>query len=124
MKRDTKIIAGGLLLAVLAALIFSVPPVTGQNENDIHPELSEQEMLVACSDCHREETPDIEKEWYNSLHGIAMVKCYQCHGTFETFVVSPGKDNCATCHLDMLEKCSKDKACWECHVPHSFKAEE
>ena len=124
MEQEMKIIFAGLIMMILAGLILSVPPVTSKNENDVHPELSEQEMLVACADCHRENTPDLEKEWYDSVHGIAMVKCYQCHGTFETFVVSPGKDNCATCHLDMLEKCSKDKACWECHVPHSFKAEK
>ena len=125
MKQDKKIITGGLILAVLAILIFSVPPVTGQNENDTHPELSEQEMLIACADCHRETTPDLEKEWFDSVHGIGMVKCYQCHGTFETFKISPAKADCATCHLDMLDKeGAKDKACWECHVPHSFKAEE
>ncbi len=112
------------MLAILTVLIFSVPPVTGQNDKDTHPDLSEQEMLIACSDCHRENTPDIEKEWFDSLHGIAMVKCYQCHGTFETFKVTPSKADCATCHQDMLEKCSQDKACWECHVPHSFKAEK
>ena len=124
MKQDKMIITGGLLLAVLAALIFLVQPVTGQNNKDSHPELSEQEMLIACVDCHRENTPDIEKEWYDSVHGIAMVKCYQCHGTFETFQVSPTKEDCATCHKDMLGKeGAKDKACWECHVPHSFKAE-
>lgn len=124
MKQEKKIITGGLILAALALLIFSVPPVTGQNEKDTHPELSEQEMYIACADCHRENTPDIEKEWFDSVHGIAMVKCYQCHGTFETFKVTPTKADCATCHADMLEKCSQEKACWECHVPHSFKAEK
>ncbi len=124
MKQEKKIISAGLILAVLAVLIFSVPPVTGQNEKDVHPEPSEQEMLIACSDCHREDTPDIEKEWFDSLHGIAMVKCYQCHGTYETFKMTPDKADCATCHKDMLEKCSQEKECWECHVPHSFKAEK
>ena len=77
VKQEKKIITGGLILAILALLIFSVPPVIGQNEKDTYPELSEQEMLIACADCHREATPDIEKEWFDSVHGIAMVKCYQ-----------------------------------------------
>lgn len=125
MKQEKKIITGGLILAILAILIFSVPPVTGQNEKEAHPELSEQEMLIACADCHRESTPEIEKEWFDSVHGIAMVKCYQCHGTFETFKITPAKADCATCHLDMLDKeGAQDKPCWECHVPHSFKAEK
>ncbi len=91
-------------------------------EKAVHPKLSEQEMLIGCSDCHREATPEIEKEWYNSVHGIAMVKCYQCHGTYETFTVTPTEQNCATCHTNMTEKKhSEGKVCWECHVPHSFK---
>ncbi len=124
MKQEKKIISAALILGVLAVLIFSVPPVTGQNEKDTHPELSEQEMLIDCAACHQDATPDIEKEWFDSLHGIAMVKCYQCHGTFETFKITPSKADCATCHQDMLEKCSQEKECWECHVPHSFKAEK
>lgn len=124
MKQEKKIISAAFILGVLAVLIFSVPPVTGQNEKDSHPELSEQEMLIDCAQCHQDATPDIEKEWFDSLHGIAMVKCYQCHGTFETFKITPSKADCATCHKDMLEKCSQEKECWECHVPHSFKAEK
>lgn len=124
MKQEKKIISAGLILTALAVLILSVPPVTGKMEKITHPELSEQEMLMACSDCHRETTPEIEKEWFDSVHGIAMVKCYQCHGTFETFKVTPTKEDCATCHLDMLDKCPQDKPCWECHVPHSFKAKK
>jgi len=90
-----------------------------------HPELDEQEMFIACADCHKEATPEVEKQWYDSVHGIAMVKCYQCHGTFETFRVNPGKANCATCHADQIDKkIAQDKQCWECHVPHSFKAEK
>ena len=121
VKQEKKIASLGLVLMILTVLILSVPPVTGQTEKSSHPELSEQEMLMDCADCHRETTPDLEKEWFNSLHGIAMVKCYMCHGTFETFTVTPTRDNCATCHADMLEKCPADKPCWECHVPHSFK---
>ena len=124
MKQEKKILSGGAALVILAILILSVPPVTGTAEKATHPELSEQEMLTACSDCHRETTPDLEKEWYDSVHGLAMVKCYQCHGTFETFKLTPKREDCATCHADMLDKCPSDKPCWECHVPHSFKAKK
>jgi hypothetical protein len=106
---------------MLGMLLLSTLAMAAGTEKVMHPELSEQEMLTPCADCHREATPEVEKEWFNSLHGIAMVKCYQCHGTFGDFVVTPSRENCATCHLDMMEKCSKDKPCWECHIPHSFK---
>lgn len=120
MEQGKRILYSGLAMVILAVMIVSIPPVTGQTEAMSHPELSEQEMLIACADCHKDATPEVEKQWFDSVHGIAMVKCYQCHGTFETFKVTPTKADCATCHANMLEKCPQDKPCWECHVPHSF----
>ncbi|BHH84891.1 cytochrome c3 family protein [Desulforhopalus sp. 52FAK] len=113
-------------LSMMALLIMSVAAIAENTEQAVHPELSEQEMYIACSDCHKEATPEVESQWFKSSHGIAMVKCYQCHGTFETFKVTPTKSDCAVCHVDQLEKCAKaeDKACWDCHVPHVFKAEK
>lgn len=124
MKLENKLISATLTTTALAVLLIAVPPVTGQTEKATHPELTEQEMLIACSECHRENTPELVQEWYDSAHGIAMVKCYQCHGTFETFRVTPTRENCATCHADMLDKCPQDRTCWECHTPHSFKAKK
>lgn len=109
----------------LAAVVFLSASINlSAGEKATHPDLSEQEMLVACAECHREATPEVEKEWYDSLHGIAMVKCYQCHGTFESFAVTPNRENCGTCHTDMLAKCPDNKPCWECHIPHSFKQQK
>ena len=85
-----------------------------------HPPLSAQEMLIDCADCHKEKTPDIQKEWYDSKHGLDMVKCYQCHGGFKNFTVTPSRDTCAACHAAQLAKCPQDKACWQCHAPHTF----
>ena len=121
MKIQSQVRYVSFALAILGIMLLSVSVTAGDKEKTVHPDLSEQEMLVDCADCHREATPEVEKEWYNSLHGIAMVKCYQCHGTFGDFVVTPSRENCATCHLDMMDKCPKDKPCWECHIPHSFK---
>jgi hypothetical protein len=89
-----------------------------------HPPLSAQEMLVDCAECHKAATPEIEKEWYDSKHGLAMVKCYQCHGSFENFVVTPSPGACAACHADRLAKCPQNKACWQCHIPHTFAAKK
>jgi hypothetical protein len=108
-----------LVLLALAGLVATATAV--EKGKPVHPQLSEQEMLMDCADCHREATPAVEKEWFDSVHGIAMVKCYQCHGTFEDFAVSPARATCGACHADMLEKCAQDKPCWECHVPHAFK---
>jgi hypothetical protein len=121
VNKQRRVHFAGFALAILGIVMLSVTVVAGDKGKAVHPELSEQEMLVGCADCHREVTPEIEKQWYDSLHGIAMVKCYQCHGTYGDFFVTPSRQNCATCHNNMLEKCPKDKPCWECHVPHSFK---
>ena len=113
-----------ITLSMMVLLFMSVSVMADNTDKAEHPELSEQEMYIACSDCHKETTPEIEKQWYDSTHGIAMIKCYQCHGTYETFKVTPTKADCAVCHADQLEKCAKDKACWDCHVPHVFKAQK
>ncbi len=87
----------------------------------LHPELTEQEMLLPCFECHQEVTPDIYSEWYNSLHGIGMVKCYQCHGTYENLKTEPEASDCMVCHADQIKKCPQDRKCWSCHNAHTFK---
>ena len=87
---------------------------------ETHPEVSEQEKLMPCFECHKEATPDIEKEWYNSRHGIANVKCYQCHGTFENMEKEPSDDRCYVCHAGAKNHTKPGKACWECHPAHNF----
>lgn len=114
----------GFALVILGMMLATAVVTAGETKPDVHPELSGQEMLIACADCHRETTPETEQQWFKSLHGIAMVKCYQCHGTYGEFMVTPNRQTCATCHLDMMEKCSQDKPCWECHIPHSFKVKK
>lgn len=119
-----------LLVAAWGVTLLAVPGVGQGAEAAAHPELSEQEQLIDCAQCHLEATPEVVKEWYDSVHGIAMIKCYQCHGTFDSFTVSPPRDNCGICHADKLENHAAeqgkaaDTPCWECHVPHSFKAKK
>lgn len=110
-----------VLPIAVALLLLAVSAMAAGKAKPQHPELSAQEKLIACADCHREATPEIEQQWHNSVHGIAMVKCYECHGTYETFAVTPSRQTCAVCHADMLKKCPQDRPCWECHVPHTFK---
>lgn len=88
-----------------------------------HPQLSEQEMLIACSECHKKTTPPVYNEWYASTHGIGSVKCYQCHGTYENLQKTPDMtQSCGSCHADKLGDHSGTQTCWECHDVHSFSA--
>ena len=118
------------MLVALWLLLFGVSAVAVAGEKVVHPELNEQERLIDCAECHKDATPAVEKEWNDSVHGIAMVKCYQCHGTFETFVVEPARESCGTCHADKLENHAEKEGkvantpCWECHVPHSFQVKK
>lgn len=114
-----------VLLAAAGILVGGLCSASGQGQSANaggHPELTEQEKLIACSECHQKQTPQVYDEWYQSLHGIGMVKCYQCHGTFENMRVEPDKSSCAACHSGAMEKCPQDRKCWECHKAHLFKA--
>ncbi len=107
-------------VVIMLVALFGIFPVGSIVAAEQHPELKSNEMYVACADCHKEATPEVFKQWYSSVHGIAMVKCYQCHGTFETFRLTPTRENCAVCHKQMVDKCPVDKDCWQCHTPHAF----
>lgn len=86
-----------------------------------HPPLSEQDMLVACSSCHQKVTPAVYDEWYDSTHGIAQVKCYQCHGTYEDLQATPDMvQSCGSCHANKLGEHTGKQLCWGCHNAHSF----
>ena len=109
-----------LLLIMLAALTActSLQKITGSAG---HPKLSEQDMLIACSECHQKATPQVYTEWYASTHGLGNVKCYQCHGTYEALQTTPDMaQSCGSCHADKLGAHTGDQTCWECHSAHNF----
>lgn len=123
MRRRLRFTKWSLLIGLMALLLGACAPAGPKVEKKAkaeHPALSPQEKLVACSDCHRTETPEIYEEWFKSRHGIAMVKCFQCHGTFETFH-APTRETCRICHAKAYENCPSDRVCWACHNEHLFK---
>ncbi len=118
-KRILTVFAVATLAALTACAGLQLAATQGG-----HPPLSEQEMLIACSDCHRTTTPSVYNEWYDSTHGIGNVKCYQCHGTYENLQVTPDmSQTCGSCHADKLGEHTGDQSCWECHTVHSFLAQ-
>jgi len=119
VKNKGMVLCRGVLALVLMVGCWSM--AAAAEKKKMHPKLSEQEKNISCAQCHEEVTPELHKQWYDSRHGIAMVKCYQCHGTFETFHVTPKPKDCAVCHANMMKKCPQNKACWQCHIPHTFK---
>jgi hypothetical protein len=108
-------------VCLVAALTACAPRSAESPRTTGHPPLSEQEMLIACQDCHARATAQLYQQWYQSGHGIATVKCYQCHGTFEGLRAEPSLDACAVCHTRQWEHAG-GKTCWQCHPAHTFKA--
>ena len=86
-----------------------------------HPPISEQDKLRPCFECHKDVTPQIYTQWYDSAHGIGNVKCYQCHGTYEDMYKVPAVSNCSMCHAAEAEDYGDEKPCWNCHLNHTFK---
>lgn len=96
--------------------VNSAGPVKAQ-----HPPVSEQDKLLPCFECHRDVTPEIYTQWYDSRHGIGQVKCYQCHGTYEEMYKVPPVSQCAICHAGETMSNPSAQPCWDCHLKHTFK---
>lgn len=122
------IVFNTLILALLLGVkgVFASP---GEKKKE-HPKLTEQEKLITCRDCHKDVTPEIYNEWFESAHGIANVRCYQCHGTYENFRVEPELSSCSSCHTKEIQNLrlpperKLDKTCWNCHPIHGFKVHQ
>jgi len=120
-----------LLFAAMMGIPLTLLPVSGLAETRAkgttaktgHPKVTEQEKLLPCHECHKTRTPKVYEEWTASTHGIANVKCYQCHGTYENMVKTPDLSNCAVCHGSAFDH-SEGKKCWECHPAHQFVAKQ
>lgn len=99
-----------------------------RNKTNAHASLTEQQKLISCSDCHKDATPKIYSQWFDSTHGLGGVKCYQCHNTFGDIRTQPDiNQSCNSCHADMVGNTEHTEGlatCWECHTAHDFSAGE
>ena len=80
-----------------------------------------------CYTCHVKSTPKVAQQWYESKHGVTLVRCQTCHGQPDgkgsiPFARVPGVDVCARCHslaIDRMEaKFGKRNDCSSCHPYH------
>lgn len=80
-----------------------------------------------CYACHVKATPKIAQEWYESKHGVVLVRCQTCHGLpdgtgSQPFARIPSVDVCIRCHslaVDKMEaKFGKREDCSTCHPNH------
>lgn len=86
-----------------------------------------EDMQGECYACHVKATPRLAQEWYESKHGIMMVRCQTCHGMPDNtgsvpFAAKPGKDICLRCHSLAIErmeaKFGRRDDCATCHLQH------
>ena len=80
-----------------------------------------------CYTCHVKSTPKVAQDWYESKHGVTLVRCQTCHGQPDgkgslAFARVPGVEVCARCHslaIDrMTAKFGKRDDCSSCHPNH------
>lgn len=92
----------------------------GKGGRAAHPAV---DSAASCEECHAGATPAAYREWKDGAHGIALVKCFVCHGsTGADFKRKPAADRCAGCHAEqvasMRAPAMKGKDCFTCHSPH------
>lgn len=61
VKKMKRVHLAGCALGLLGMVMLTASVMASDTEKAVHPELSEQEMLVDCAACHQEATPEIEK---------------------------------------------------------------
>ncbi|MEG2172032.1 MAG: hypothetical protein RRY29_02090 [Desulfovibrionaceae bacterium] len=89
--------------------------------------LDAPDRMGDCYGCHVKSTPKVAQDWYESKHGVTLVRCQTCHGQPDgkgslPFTRVPGVDICARCHSLAIErmeaKFGKRNDCSSCHPNH------
>jgi len=81
-----------------------------------------------CYECHKKVTPRVAQNWYESKHGVMLMKCFVCHGqpdgkgSIPFMVVPEPKAVCRKCHepamIRMEKKFGIEPDCYKCHIFH------
>ncbi len=117
-----------LLTAGIAgtALLFSL--VASNALADSFKHLNAPDDAADCYACHQLVTPRVAQNWYESKHGVQLMKCFVCHGQPDgkgsvPFAVVPDAETvCRKCHAPAMERMVKkfgvDPNCYGCHLFH------
>lgn len=98
---------------VLAILILLAIPFLHASAENTDPKIAGK-----CMTCHKEKSPGLYQQWYESQHAVHKVTCIDCHGAEkgddDSFIhegaliatlVSPG--DCGQCHAIQAEEVGK-----------------
>lgn len=98
-----------------------------ENRCEAAKHLAAGNMEGDCYGCHVRATPRVAQEWYESKHGVMLVRCQTCHGMPDgqgaiKFTRAPGTECCARCHSlaiqRMQAKFGRRDDCSTCHPYH------
>ncbi len=86
------------------------------------------DSAAACYECHKKATPKVAQDWYESKHGLQLMKCFVCHGEPDgkgsvPYRVNPDAASvCMKCHdpamKRMQAKYGMELQCTGCHPFH------
>ncbi len=119
-------LAKWLALSAVAVLFLSVTATPASAKSIKH--LKAPDDAADCYTCHQKVTPRIAQNWYESKHGVALMKCFVCHGQPDgkgsiPFAVEPDAATvCRKCHepamIRMVKKFGQKPDCYKCHPFH------
>ena len=90
--------------------------------------LESPDTAADCFECHIKATPKISQDWYESKHGVMLVKCFVCHGQPDgkgsvPYALDPDVQfTCGKCHDPSMKKMEAkyglELNCNNCHPFH------
>ncbi|SMP18934.1 hypothetical protein SAMN06265339_1649 [Desulfurobacterium pacificum] len=113
MKAKLFLLAAFMMAAGTTGVMADEHPIPASVIKKLKPQYQ------TCQGCHKE----VAREWSNSVHGLANVMCYQCHGTLDNFYVKPPVSKCEACHYQEVVSARMrmpNMKCWTCHPAHYF----
>ncbi|HTP26566.1 MAG TPA: hypothetical protein VMK12_13055 [Anaeromyxobacteraceae bacterium] len=117
----------GVALFFVAGLTVAYAASANQGaatmQDQRHPDV--EGSAETCASCHAEVTPAVAKAWTEGPHGLALVKCFVCHGsTGPDFRRHPDLASCAGCHAGEVRSTTlapgRIQDCFACHPPHAL----
>jgi len=122
-----------LSLIVIAAMVISffiyLNLAFPKAHSKMVKHLENTDTASDCFECHIKATPKLAQDWYESKHGVILVKCFVCHGQPDgkgsvPFAVDPDVNmTCRKCHdpsiQRMEDKYGVELNCKKCHPFHN-----
>jgi len=114
----------GLLLVSICVLALSSTVALSSGVKH----LKAPDDAADCYECHKKATPKVAQDWYESKHGVALMKCFVCHGqpdgkgSVPWAVVPDPQSVCRKCHDPAMKrmeaKFGMKPNCYKCHPFH------